>query len=76
MIMASASGIGHPDRDPLGQRICPVGRNRPARGDGQRVGRRVLGDDADHLGREAQRVARRDYPAIAAAEPDRHIDRV
>ena len=68
--------VRYSDSQPLRQRVGAVGRHRSAGGEGQRVSRRVLGDDADHLGRQPQSFARCDDTADAAAEADRHIDRV
>ena len=68
--------VGDAAGEAVGDRVGAVGRHRPAGCEGQRIGRRLGGDDADDLGLQPERLARRDHPADPAAEPDRHIDRV
>ena len=68
--------VGHPHREPVRDRVGGVGGDRPAGGKRERISGRLGGDDADDLGRAAQRRARGDHPGDAAALPDRHIDRV
>jgi len=75
-MMSSALRVGHPHGEPAGDRVGGIGADRGAGGKGQRVGRGVGGDDADDLGAKPQRVARRDHPRDAAAEPDRDIDHI
>jgi hypothetical protein len=66
-IIASAASSG---------RRQAVGADRPAGGEGEGIGRGAGGDDADDLGPAAERLARHDRAADAAAEPDRHIDEI
>ena len=68
---------GHTGRDPVTHHgRGPIGRDRLPGLVAERVAVGALGDDADDLGLEAERIAHAHQPADAGAEPDRHVNRV